>query len=113
MLQPPKKQKHSDKALEIGGGVVAPATTQQPSQTLGSHYKGKGRDLIHHRQDTNTVEECRDKIISQIERYCSRYGKKDNTLQEVKKILDYATRLHNWEGSLVQSKTYRNIGGGD
>ena len=88
--------------------VVDPRITslnvsKQPS-TTGEHYKKNGHDLISHWQLTNSVTVARAKQISQIERYCSRYGSKDDALTEAKKIQDYANRLVAWEQSLIQAE---------
>jgi hypothetical protein len=77
---------------------------KKPSKT-GEHYKGNGHDLITHWQLTNKVDIARAKQISQIERYCSRYGEKDEPLVEAKKILDYATRLVAWELKLKEESS--------
>lgn len=76
---------------------------ENPKET-GEHYKGNGTDLIDHWQNTNKPNTARAKQISQIERYYSHYGEKNNPLVEAKKILDYATRLFNWELQMEDNK---------
>ncbi len=71
----------------------------------GEHYKNNGHDLINHWQLANSVPVARAKQISQIERYCSRYGSKDDALVEAKKIQDYANRLVAWEESLIAAES--------
>ena len=61
-----------------------------------------GEDLIDRwaREETPTV--FRIKIMAQLDRYTSRYGKKDNVIQEAKKIRDYANRLVQYEEKLIR-----------
>ncbi len=56
-----------------------------------------GRDLIDQWRDNHPPEIFRAILIAQIEKYCSRYGKKDETLREIGKIIDYAKRLQDFE----------------
>ncbi len=79
----------------IGPGLVKPDTKQE-------RYKGKsGEDLIDRWAREDTPDVFRVKVMAQIERYASRYGKKDVTLQEAVKIQDYATRLVEYETKLL------------
>lgn len=71
-------------------------TKQYPSDT-GGHYKCNDHDLIIHWQLTHVPAIVRAKVVSQIERYCVRYGLKDDPLKEAKKIQDYANRLVQYE----------------
>lgn len=87
-----------DEGLDMSGVLIDNA------YVTGGHYKGNGHDLISHWQNTNSVPTARAKQISQIERYCSRYGEKDNALQEAKKIQDYANRLVEWETKLEKEE---------
>ena len=82
----------------IGPGTVNPDTKQE-------RYKGKsGEDLIDRWAREDTPDVFRIKIMAQIERYASRYGKKDVTLKEAVKIQDYATRLVEYETKLLEKK---------
>lgn len=73
-------------------------------------YTGKsGEDLIDRWAREETSEIFRAKIMAQLDRYTSRYGKKDNVLQEAKKIQDYANRLVQYEEGLVRGKSGVNI----
>lgn len=73
------------------------------SKTNGSHYKASsGHDLIAHWCIVHKPPIARAKITSQIERYCSRYGEKDDPIIEARKILDYAKRLVDYEEGLLK-----------
>lgn len=50
-------------------------------------------DLIDYWEATRTVGEFRQIILSEIDRYRTRYGKKDSCLTEAKKMRDYLNRL--------------------
>lgn len=66
-------------------------------------YQGKsGEDLIDRWAREETPEMFRAKIMAQLDRYTSRYGKKDDVLKEAKKIQDYANRLVAYEESLIK-----------
>lgn len=56
-----------------------------------------GKDLIDRWAEEKSVEEFRAIMIAQIEKYCARYGKKDNVISEVRKIVDYGQRLLDYE----------------
>ena len=72
------------------------------SEGKQERYKGNsGEDLIDRWAREETSEIFRAKIMAQLDRYTSRYGKKDNVLQEAKKIQDYANRLVAYEESLI------------
>ena len=59
------------------------------------------RDLIDDWAERKSPEEFRAIIIANIEKYCRRYGKKDDPIKEAKKIADYADRLVAYEESLL------------
>ena len=67
------------------------------------HYKNKnGKDLIDEWIENDEPIEVRAKIIGNIQKYARRYGKKDEPLKEAKKILDYSTRLVQYEQDLIK-----------
>ncbi len=71
-------------------------------QEKTQHYTNKsGRDLIDEWIDNDDPIEVRAKIIGNIQRYSRRYGKKDDMLKESIKIANYATRLLQYEESLI------------
>lgn len=57
------------------------------------------KDLIDHWAEVKDPIEFRAIMIGNIEKYCRRYGKKDNVIKEVEKIKDYASRLLEYEKS--------------
>ncbi len=70
-------------------------------QEKTKHYtNSSGRDLIDEWIDNDDPIEVRAKIISNIQRYARRYGKKDDILKESIKIANYADRLVKYEKSL-------------
>ena len=65
-------------------------------QTRYNNNNGS-KDLIDHWAEVKSPIEFRAIMIANIEKYCRRYGKKDDVLVEAKKIQDYATRLVEYE----------------
>lgn len=65
-------------------------------------YTNDGKDLIDDWAERKNTTEFRAIMIGNIERYCRRYGKKDEVLSEAKKIADYAARLVEYELSLME-----------
>lgn len=65
------------------------------------HYKNKsGKDLIDEWIENDEPIEVRAKIIGNLQKYCRRYGKKDDVLKEAIKLADYANRLLQYEQGL-------------
>lgn len=60
-------------------------------------YTNAGKDLIDDWAERKSTKEFRAIMIANIEKYCRRYGKKDECLSEAKKIADYAARLVDYE----------------
>lgn len=70
-------------------------------------YKtGKNTDLIDHWACTKTPGEFRAIMIAQMEKYQTRYGKKDDLESESYKIMDYATRLYEYECKIKEDPNY-------
>ena len=61
-----------------------------------------GEDLIDRWAREETPFVFRNKIMAQLDRYTSRYGKKDGTLQEARKMQDYTNRLVQYEEKLIR-----------
>ena len=67
------------------------------------HYKNKnGKDLIDEWIENDDPIEVRAKIIGNLQKYCRRYGKKDETLKEATKLANYANRLLQYEQDLIK-----------
>ena len=60
-------------------------------------YTSLGKDLIDDWAERKSTKEFRAIMVANIEKYCRRYGKKDECLSEAKKIADYAARLVDYE----------------
>ena len=70
-------------------------------------YKGKtGKDLIDRWFEEYDPIEVRAIMIAQMEKYQKRYGKKDDLVLESYKIMDYATRLHEYEANIANNPHY-------
>lgn len=74
---------------------------QKDSNKQTRYTANDGMDLIDQWSRTKSNEEFRAIMIAQIEKYCSRYGKKDDPLTEAVKIQDYATRLVEYEQTRI------------
>lgn len=61
-------------------------------------------DLIDRWHREKGIDEFRAIMIAQIEKYCSRYGKKDSCYKEITKIVDYAQRLREVEEGYLPKK---------
>lgn len=55
------------------------------------------KDLIDEWAEKYSRDEFRAIMRAQVEKYYSRYGKKDNVVSESRKAADYAMRLHQYE----------------
>ncbi|ELJ9330507.1 DUF3310 domain-containing protein [Staphylococcus pseudintermedius] len=60
-----------------------------------AHYGDSNKDLIDYWCERYSVEELRGAFKSQISKYVDRLGYKDDEIEELNKIIDYATRYKN------------------
>ena len=80
-----------------------PCTETISQQSTQSHYETKtGTDFIQRFSDVHSEERVRGALLFSIGKYCERYGQKDDTLKEAKKIADYANRLLKFEQQLEE-----------
>ena len=76
--------------------------TSVAQQSTQPHYQTKtGTDFIQRFSDVHSQERVRGALLFNIGKYCERYGEKDDTLKEARKIADYANRLVKFEESLL------------
>ncbi len=59
------------------------------------HYENGGEDVIDRTFRTGTTEEIRGAMKFNITKYADRLGKKDSEIDELTKIINYATRYRN------------------
>ena len=72
-------------------------------QSTQPHYQTKtGTDFIQRFSDVHSRERVRGALLFSIGKYCERYGEKDATIKEAKKIVDYANRLLQFEQQLEE-----------
>ena len=96
-----------DEAIELNKILPAKVVfcdgySQQATQ---EHYETKtGTDFIQRFSDVHSEERMRGALLFNIGKYCERYGGKDDTLKEAKKIADYANRLVEFEESLLEDE---------
>lgn len=64
---------------------------------IPDRYKKGNRDLIQDWQERGTLEQNRAILLFNIEKYTTRYGKKDAPVIEAEKIMNYAIRLYEYE----------------
>lgn len=87
----------------FSGGIKGFGSESQ--QATQPHYQTKtGTDFIQRFSDVHSEERVRGALLFSIGKYCERYGEKDNTLKEARKIADYANRLVKFEESLLEDK---------
>lgn len=87
----------------FSGGIKGFGSESQ--QATQPHYQTKtGVDFIQRFSDVHSEERVRGALLFSIGKYCERYGDKDDTLKEARKIVDYASRLVKFEESLLEDK---------
>jgi len=72
-------------------------------------YKTGKKDLIDRWAEEKTPTEFRAIMIAQMEKYQKRYGKKDDLVTESYKIVDYATRLHEYETNIAGNPDFYSL----
>lgn len=87
---------HTGGSIRIMNGVytmdVAEQSTPERYQMFNNTLT-EDSDLIDYWEATRTPEEFRQIILSNLDRYRTRYGQKDSCLTEAKKMRDYLNRL--------------------
>lgn len=72
-----------------------PSNTKIATHDRPAHYGDSNKDLIDYWCERYSAEELRGAFKSQISKYVDRLGYKDDEIEELNKIIDYATRYKN------------------
>lgn len=107
-----KRPEKSSERVSVEGEVNVPVDDVKividqciNQQSTQPHYQTKtGTDFIQRFSDVHSEERVRGALLFSIGKYCERYGGKDDTLKEARKIADYANRLVKFEESLLEDK---------
>lgn len=74
---------------------ICPDLPEDTKTDTPTHYENGGEDIIDRTFRTGTAEEIRGAMKFNITKYADRLDKKDSEIDELTKIINYATRYRN------------------